>query len=71
MYSQDTYSLGSTLQDVRLELAREEASNVALGREPRHKISMATFMMTGFDLEDSQYVLFTRPNVSRMLITVV
>ena len=49
-------SSGSTLQDVRLELAREEASNVSLGREPRHKISMATFLMTGFDLEDNQYV---------------
>jgi hypothetical protein len=44
----------TTLQDVRLDLLREEVDKVALGDLPRHKISMATFLLTGFELEDSQ-----------------
>jgi hypothetical protein len=50
------FLIGITLQDVRLELAREEAARAGLGTLPRHKISMATFLLTGFELEDSQYV---------------
>jgi hypothetical protein len=46
----------TTLQEVRLELAKEEAAQVALGNLPRHKISMSAFLMIGFELEDSQYV---------------
>jgi hypothetical protein len=46
----------TTLQDVRLELAREEAGEVALGVLPRHKTSLTSFLMIGFELEDSQYV---------------
>ena len=46
----------TTLQDVRLELAKEEAAQVALGNLPRHKISLSAFLMIGFELEDSQYV---------------
>ena len=49
--------IGTTLQDVRLELAREEAARSALGTIPRHEVSMATFLMTGFELEDSQCVI--------------
>ena len=45
---------GTTLQDVRLELTKEEAVQAALGRLPRHKVSPVGFLMTGFELEDSQ-----------------
>ena len=45
---------GTTLQDVRLLLAQEEAAQVALGQLPRHKVSMSAFLLIGFDLEDSQ-----------------
>jgi hypothetical protein len=45
---------GTTLQDVRLLLAREEAAQAALGRLPQHKISLSMFLLIGFDLEDSQ-----------------
>ena len=48
--------IATMLQDVRLDLLREEADKVALGNLPRHKVSMATFLLTGFELEDSQYV---------------
>ena len=47
----------TTLQDVRLRLAREEATQAALGDLPRHNTSLLTFLMIGFELEDSQYVL--------------
>jgi hypothetical protein len=50
--------LATTLQDVRLVLAKEEAAQAALGRLPRHKTSMSSFLMTGFELEDSQCVEF-------------
>ena len=46
----------TSLQDVRLELAKEEAAQVSLGNLPHHKISMSAFLLTGFELEDSQYV---------------
>ena len=45
---------GTTLQDVRLELAKEEAAKAALGNLPRHKVSSVAFLMTGFELEESQ-----------------
>ena len=53
----------TTLQDVRLQLAREEAAQVAIGNLPqrdlpRHETSLLTFLMIGFELEDSQYVNF-------------
>jgi hypothetical protein len=51
------FFIATTLQDVRLALAQEEATKVSLGTMSRHKVSMATFLMTGFELEDSQYVL--------------
>jgi hypothetical protein len=44
----------TTLQDVRLELAKEEAAQAALGKIPPHQISMSAFLLTGFELEDSQ-----------------
>lgn len=50
------FLIGTTLQDVRLELAKEEATRTARGMLPPHEISMASFLMTGFELEDSQCV---------------
>lgn len=50
------FLIGTTLQDVRLELAKEEATRGALGSLPRHEVSMASFLLTGFELEDSQCV---------------
>lgn len=47
---------GTTLQDVRLELAREDAMQAALGNLPRHKVSSVAFLIIGLELEDSQYV---------------
>lgn len=49
----DSY-LATTLQDARLELAREENAQLALGRAPRHKVSMIGFFSTGFDIEEQQ-----------------
>ena len=46
----------TTLQDVRLLLAKEEAAQAALGTLPQHKTSLSSFLMTGFELEDRQYV---------------
>jgi hypothetical protein len=51
-----TSSVGTTLQDVRLQLAREEAAQVATGNAPRHKISLPAFLIIGFELEETQYV---------------
>jgi hypothetical protein len=45
---------GTTLQDVRLELANEDAVQAALGKLQRHKVSSVGFLMIGFELEDSQ-----------------
>ena len=53
------------LQDVRLALAREEAAQVALGKLPRHKISLSGFLLSGFELQDSQFVDFL--NVTNFL----
>jgi len=46
------------LQDVRLALAQEEAAQVALGNLLQHKISLLAFLLSGFELEDSQFVNF-------------
>ncbi|KIJ90114.1 hypothetical protein K443DRAFT_126586, partial [Laccaria amethystina LaAM-08-1] len=47
----------TTLQDVRLALAKEEAAQVALGNLPRHKMSLSAFLIAGFELEDAQYLI--------------
>lgn len=46
----------TTLQDVRLELAKDDAASSAQGVVSPHKITLATFLMTGLDLEEQQYV---------------
>jgi len=50
--------VATTLQDVRLAVAQEEAAQVALGKLPRHKMSLSAFLLAGFELEDSQYVIW-------------
>jgi hypothetical protein len=47
-------TIATTLQDVRLELARFETCQLASGHIPRHKVSMMGFFSTGFDIEDQQ-----------------
>ena len=44
----------TTLQDVRLELARKETLQLAAGYVPQHKVSMMGFFSMGFDIEDQQ-----------------
>jgi hypothetical protein len=46
--------LETTLQDARLELAREETIRLASGCAPRHKVSVIGFFSMGFDIEDQQ-----------------
>ena len=48
------HSSETTLQDVRLQLTKEEGAKVALGMLPRHKVSLSAFLLAGFELEDSQ-----------------
>ena len=47
-------ALATTLQDVRLELAKEDAASSAASP---HRITLATFLATGIDLEEQQYAL--------------
>ena len=46
----------TTLQDVRLELMREESAKLASGCTPRHKVFMMGFFSKGFDIEEQQWV---------------
>lgn len=52
------YILATTLQDVRLELAKEEAVNAERGVLPKHKITSTGFFFAAFDIEEQQWVLF-------------
>ena len=58
-FSKAKIIIATTLQDVRLTLAKEEAAQVALGNLPCHKMSLLAFLIAGFELEDSQYVIWT------------
>ena len=46
----------TTLHNVQLELAKEDTQLVTQGEISAHKISLMSFLMTGLDLEDHQYV---------------
>ena len=46
--------LATTLQDIRLELAKEEAAEMAAGVVPQHKMSLTGFLTMGLSLEDRQ-----------------
>lgn len=41
---------------MRLELAKEDTRLVAHGEISAHKISLTSFIVTGLDLEEHQYV---------------
>ena len=56
----------TTLQDVCLDLARNETLQLAAGYTPRHKVSMTAFFSMGFDIEDQQYV-FMQINIYHSL----
>jgi len=45
-----------TLQDVRLNLAKEEAAEAARGLISPHEVTLSSFLTTAFDLEEQQYV---------------
>jgi len=47
----------TTLQDVRLALAKEEVAQIALRNLLRHKLSLLAFLIAGFKLEDTQYIV--------------
>ncbi|KAF9470706.1 hypothetical protein BDN70DRAFT_939490 [Pholiota conissans] len=44
----------TTLQDVRLELAKEDAEAASSGISPPHKISLTEFLTDGLELEEQQ-----------------
>ncbi|KAF8231605.1 hypothetical protein L208DRAFT_1468141, partial [Tricholoma matsutake] len=48
-------SASTTLQDVQLELAKEESTSAAQGEVATHKTSLTTFLTTGLELEEQQY----------------
>jgi hypothetical protein len=41
---------------VRLELAKEDTQLVAQGEIPAHQTSLTSFLITGLELEEHQYV---------------
>ncbi|KAF8230998.1 hypothetical protein L208DRAFT_1053501, partial [Tricholoma matsutake] len=47
----------TTLQDVRLELAKEDSTSAALGEVATHEISLTTFLTTGLELEEWQCII--------------
>ncbi|KAI0245468.1 hypothetical protein BJV78DRAFT_1356698 [Lactifluus subvellereus] len=49
--------LATTLQDVRLDLAKEEAAEAARGHIFPHKVTLTTCLTMALDLEEQQYAL--------------
>jgi hypothetical protein len=47
-------SLATTVQDVRLELVKEEANEAAHGILSAHKTSLSGFLTLGLELEEQQ-----------------
>jgi hypothetical protein len=56
-----------TLQDVRLELAKEEAAKAACGHISPHNVTLITFLTTALELEEQQCAIY--PQVSLTLLT--
>lgn len=54
--SNNIYYLATRLQDVRLELAKEDADVAKEGAAAPHTISLTEFLMKGLELEEQQYV---------------
>ncbi|RXW11429.1 hypothetical protein EST38_g14426, partial [Candolleomyces aberdarensis] len=50
----DDVKLETTLQDVRLQLAKEDANEAARGAVSAHQMSTSTFLITGLELEEQQ-----------------
>lgn len=48
------YPAGTTLADVRLELAREDGKAVMAGDLPVHEVSLGAFVALGIDIEERQ-----------------
>lgn len=42
--------------EVKLELAKEEAADAERGVQQTYNISASKFLLTGFDIEEQQYV---------------
>lgn len=49
--------LATTLQDVHLELTKEEVVHATRGVMPKHKITLTGFFFAAFDIEEQQWVL--------------
>ncbi|KDQ59839.1 hypothetical protein JAAARDRAFT_56787 [Jaapia argillacea MUCL 33604] len=47
----------ATLNDVQLELAKEEAADIARGVGTAHEITISTFLNTGLELEEQQQLI--------------
>lgn len=56
----------TTLHDVRLELANEDAVDSAQGATSSHEITLTAFLTMGLGLEEQQYVLY-RPFLLQLL----
>jgi hypothetical protein len=44
----------TTMQEIRLELTKEDAKDAAEGINPPHKTSLTSFLTKAFDLEEQQ-----------------
>lgn len=55
-------SIALNTGEVRLELAKEDAADVARGVERGHDTTPSKFLMQGLDLEDQQYVVLLLVN---------
>lgn len=49
-----TMVIATTLQDVRLELVKEDTRLAAQGEISAHQTSLTSFLMTGLELEEQQ-----------------
>ncbi|TDL14368.1 hypothetical protein BD410DRAFT_734211 [Rickenella mellea] len=54
-YAEDERASG--MADVRLEILKEEAADVAAGTTPAHEMTASVFLTNGFELEEQQRVL--------------
>jgi hypothetical protein len=55
-YAANDAPSATTVQDVRLELAKEDAANSARGVVSPHEVTLTAFLTMGLDLEEQQYV---------------
>lgn len=55
-WNPDLHYIATRLQDVRLELAKEDAEAAKDGAVAAHETSLTEFLMKGLELEEQQYV---------------